>query len=66
MYIATKDFSHLGIEVKAGQEVSPADFEPDDLAGLVAKGLLVSPDVPELDEVEEAAAPKKAARRKSK
>ena len=43
---ALKDFSHMGIEVKAGEEVSNDLFEPDVYPMLVQKGL-VGDDVPD-------------------
>jgi len=64
MFTAAKDFNHHGVEVKAGQEVPPDTFEPDDIAGLFAKGLLVDPDAKPKEKAE---APKKAtARSKTK
>ncbi|MFH1636265.1 MAG: hypothetical protein ABIG63_19930 [Chloroflexota bacterium] len=41
MLKATRDFSHAGIEVFAGQEIELNIFEPDDVQGLISKGLLV-------------------------
>ena len=62
MYQATKDFDHLGVKVKAGQEVKPDTFTPGDIAGLIAKGLLI-----DLDAEPKAEAPKRAtARSKTK
>lgn len=40
MFKAVKDFDHLGVKVRAGQEVPPKTFTSVDMAGLVSKGLL--------------------------
>ena len=47
---ALRDFNHLGISVKAEEEVSDDLFEPDDMLGLVAKGLIA--EVPASSNVE--------------
>lgn len=58
-YLATRNFNHLGVEVVAGQEITSATFTPDDLAGLIAKGLIKPA-------TEKAETPKAPARRKTK
>jgi len=37
---AVKDFDHLGVKYESGQVISPSAFTPDDLRGLIAKGLI--------------------------
>lgn len=61
MYQAAKDFNHLGVEVKKGDEVKIGTFAPGDIAGLFAKGLIT-----DLNAKPEAEAPKKATVRSKK
>lgn len=65
-YKALKDFNHRGVEIREGQEVPPDTFEPDDIAGLFAKGLLVDPDAKPAKAEPKKAAPKKAAKASKK
>ena len=56
---AKKDFNHLGIDYKSGQEISPSAFSAEDLQGLINKGLIVEDKPKDLE-------PPKASKRSNK